>query len=495
MKANAIKKIIIAGGGTAGWMTAAAITKLLGKNLEVTLIESDEIGTVGVGEATIPTLLTFHKMLAINEQEFLSAVGGTFKLGISFENWLNMGEKYIHSFGNAGADCWACGFQHFWLRGKQEGKALDYAHYSLETQASLAGRFAHLPNNKMNYAYHFDASLYAKFLRGIAEEYGIKRVEGKISSVQLNDASGFIESITLESGNIIDGDLFIDCTGFRALLIEGALHTGFEDWSHYLPCDSAVAVQTYKVAPPVPYTRAIAHASGWQWKIALQHRVGNGLVYCSRYLSDDAAKKLLLENVEGETLFEPRVIKYRPGQRRKYWNKNCISVGLSSGFIEPLESTSIHLIQRAIVRLLQNFPQHDIVQKDADEFNKQMSAEVMNIRDFIILHYNATQRTDSPFWRYCKDMAIPESLKHRMDLFRETGRVFFAAFELFGENSWVQVMMGQGIVPKQYHPIVDMMTDKEMEVFLNGVVNNVDNLVRQMPGQEEYLKHYCPQKV
>ena len=317
-----IKKVVVAGGGTSGWMTASALSKVLGKSIEVVLVESDEIPTVGVGEATIPTLHIFHQLLGINEQEFMAATNATFKLGISFENWRDIGKDYIHSFGFLGKGCWAAGFQHFWLKGRQKGIVSEIGDYVPEHLGARRGKFAVLANQELNHAYHLDAGLYATFLRKIAEKYGTKRIEGKITKVNINDELGYIDTITLASGEIVEGDLFIDCTGFRALLIEDALHTGFEDWSHILPCDSAVAVQTKTVSKPVPYTRSIARESGWQWQIPLQNRTGNGFVFCSKYMTDEEAKQTLLDNIEGELLNEPRVIKYKTGTRRKHWNKN-----------------------------------------------------------------------------------------------------------------------------------------------------------------------------
>lgn len=486
-----IRKIVIAGGGTAGWMVAAAISKTLGRVLDIKLVESDEIGTVGVGEATIPTLLMYNRLLEINEQEFMAATQATFKLGIGFENWRDVGQNYIHSFGITGKDHWTAGFQHFWLKGRDRKLASDYGDYCLELKASLANRFAHLPRNGMNYAFHLDAGLYAKFLRKFAEGFGVKRIEGKIAEVKTDETSGFIQSLKLDNGDIIEGDLFIDCTGFRGLLIGNALHVGYEDWSHYLFNDSAVALQTESVGPAIPYTRSIAHAAGWQWRIPLQHRVGNGMVYCSRYLGDDAAKKQLLANVEGKVLTEPRVIKFRPGQRRQVWKRNCVAIGLSSGFIEPLESTSIHLIQRGTLRLMQMFPRDGIRQSDIDEYNNQTNDEIEHIRDFIVLHYHVTRRQDTPFWRACRDMDIPATLKHRIELFRETGRVFRVPNELFAENSWIQVMLGQGIEPQQHHPVADLMGDAELSGFLDSIKSTVDKTVAQLPAHQIYVEQYC----
>jgi tryptophan halogenase len=492
VEANGVKRVVIAGGGTAGWMAAAALSKTLGKVLEITLIESDEIGTVGVGEATIPPLVTFHRLLDINEQKFMAAVQGTFKLGIGFENWRNVGQHYIHSFGSTGHDHWTAGFQHFWLRGRERGLAGDYGDYCLELRAALESKFAHLPNIGINYAFHIDASLYARFLRQFSEGYGVRRLEGKIVEVRTDEATAFIKSLRLDSGEEIAGDLFIDCTGFRGLLIEHTLHSGYVDWSHWLPCDSAVAVQTESTGEAIPYTRSIARDAGWQWRIPLQHRVGNGMVYCSRYISDTAAREALLGNVEGALLTEPRVIKFRPGQRRRTWIKNCVALGLASGFIEPLESTSIHLIQRGITRLMQMFPHTAIAASDVEEYNRQTTHEIEHIRDFIVLHYHVTEREDTPFWRHCRRMDIPTSLAHRIALFRETGRVFRVPNELFAENSWIQVMLGQGIVPAQYHPVVNVMSDEELSRFLNNIKSTVEATVSQLPKHGAYLKQYCP---
>ena len=491
MQNRKIHKVLIAGGGTAGWMTAATLAKLIGKTLDIRLVESEEIGTVGVGEATIPTLITFHELLKVKEQDFLKAVQATFKLGISFENWRDLGEDYIHSFGWAGKDSWAAGFQHFWLKGKHMGISGEYGEYCNEWLAAKRSRFAVLPNNKLNYAYHIDASLYAKFLRGIAEEHGAVRQEGLIEQVEQDPESGFITGIRLRSGQLLEGDLFIDCTGFRGLLIDQALNIGYEDWGHWLPCDRAVAVQTEATAPPIPYTRSIAREAGWQWRIPLQHRVGNGLVFSSGHWSEDEAVNQLLGNIRGKRLTEPRVIRFRAGQRRGHWHKNCVAVGLSSGFIEPLESTSIHLIQRSLIRLMQMFPYDGIRQPDVDEFNSQMNFEIDNVRDFIILHYHVTDRADTEFWRQCREMSIPDSLTHRIELFKQAGRVFKVPTELFGETSWIQVMLGQGLEPEQYHPIVNMMTDDELTKFLNGIQGSVDKLVGQLPEHQRFIDYYC----
>jgi tryptophan halogenase len=486
-----IRRIVIAGGGTAGWMVAAGLSRTLGKILDIKLVESDEIGTVGVGEATIPTLMNFHNLLDINEQEFMAATHATFKLGISFENWRNVNEDYIHSFGLTGTDHWTAGFQHFWMKGVKRKLASDYGDYCLELKAAQENRFGHLPRNGINYAYHMDASAYARYLRKFSEGYGAKRIEGKIARVNTDPASGDITSLQLENGTLLEGDLFIDCTGFRGLLIGETMKEEYEDWSQWLLNDSAIAVQTASVGPAVPLTRSIARDAGWQWRIPLQHRVGNGIVYSSKFIDDDHAKNTLLTNVQGEQLVQPRTIRFKPGQRRKTWNGNCIAIGLASGFLEPIESTSIHLIQRGIIRLMQMFPADGIRQTDIDEYNSQTRAEIEHIRDFIILHYKVTNRRDTPFWKHCAEMDVPPSLQHRIDLFRETGRVFRIPNELFAENSWIQVMLGQGIMPEQHHQSADLMGDAELSAFLGSIRDAVNRTVSQLPQHEAYVRQYC----
>jgi tryptophan 7-halogenase len=491
MNANPVKNVVIAGGGTAGWMTAAALSRLMGKGLEIQLIESDEIPSVGVGEATIPPILNFHRLLKIDEQAFMRATSATFKLGINFENWRSRDQQYFHSFGHTGQDCWAATFHNFWLKGLQQGQSADFEAYCLEIQAARQNRFAHHPNTPIHYAYHFDAGRYAQFLRKIAEQEGVRRREGKIDEVILDPDTGFIAGLRLASGELIAGDLFIDCSGMQGLLIEQALNAGYEDWSHWLPCDRAIPLQTAAVSEPVPYTRSIAHEAGWQWRIPLQHRVGNGLVYSSKYLTDDQAADRLLKNVAGEPRTDPRVIRFRTGRRRKQWLKNCVAIGLSSGFLEPLESTSIHLIQRSVIRLLQLFPAQGVKDTDVQEFNRQADRELEYIRDFIILHYKVTQRDDSPFWRYCKAMEVPETLARRIALFQHSGRIFHEDVDLFHENSWAQVMLGQGMVPEQYHHIVDMMSQDELRAFLGGIKAAIDRTVVELPSHQAYLERYC----
>ena len=494
MSAAKVQNVVVVGGGTAGWTAAVSIARLIGANLNVVLVESDAIGTVGVGEATIPPFRTLHRLLKIDEAEFLSRVQGTFKLAIQFENWRDLGHDYIHSFGFTGQGCWAAGFQHFWLKARRLGFAEDYGQYAPELMAAKAGKFGLLQENGLSYAYHIDATAYAGLLRQQAEQDGVTRVEGKIVDVHQTE-SGDISELVLESGQTVKGDLFIDCSGFVSLLLDKALGTEFEDWSHWLPCDRAVAVQTEAVGEPIPYTRSIARESGWQWRIPLQTRVGNGLVYCSEFMSDDEARETLLDNLEGELITEPRILRFRTGQRAQHWNRNCIGLGLAAGFLEPLESTSIHLIQRGVIRLLQMFPYSGIVESDRAEFNRQMDTEFRFIRDFIILHYHVTERTDSEFWRRCREMDIPDGLQHRLDLFRDAGRVFETDLDIFRENSWVQVMLGQGIEPQSYHPIVDMMDEQELRQFMQFQRQKVDHVLNQLPTHQELIDRYCPTAV
>jgi tryptophan halogenase len=486
-----IKNVIIAGGGTAGWMAAAALSKLLGKSLNITLVESDEIGTVGVGEATIPPIKTFHKLLGISEQEFMRETQATFKLGIEFDSWGQQADKYIHSFGITGKECWAGEFHHFWLHGHRKGITHDFGEYCFELQAAKANKFALSPQTPLNFAYHLDATLYAQYLKKFSTALGVKRIEGKISQVIKDNQSGNISQLKLDSGESIDGDFFIDCTGFKGLLIEQALHTGYDDWSHWLPCDSAVAVQTKAVNAPIPYTKSIAHQAGWQWQIPLQNRVGNGLVYCSRYISDQNATDKLLANIQGKTITEPRVIKFKTGRRRKGWNKNCVALGLSSGFIEPLESTSIHLIMSGIIRLMRLFPFSGITQSAIDEYNSKLTSELEAVRDFIVLHYKVTQREDSEFWLHCQQMDIPDSLAHKITLFKETGRVFLDDGDIFRVDSWTQVMLGQGLMPKQYHHIAEIMNDDELNKFLAGLRNSISQAVTKLPPHQDFINQYC----
>ncbi len=486
-----VRRVVIAGGGTAGWMAAAALSRMLGKVLDITLVESEEIGTVGVGEATIPTLVTFHRLLEINEQEFMAATQGTIKLGISFEGWRDVGHRYIHSFGVTGRDHWMANFHHFWMRARALGLAGSYDDYCIELRAALEDRFAHLPRYQMNYAYHLDASLYARFLRRFSEGYGARRVEGKIAEVLMDEADGFITGLRLENGDVIEGDLFLDCTGFRALLIGKALNVGFTDWSHWLLNDSALATQTTAVRDAVPYTRAIAGRAGWQWRIPLQHRVGNGIVYSSRFISDEEAREEFLSSLEGEIIKQPWPVRFRPGQRHRCWSRNCVALGLAGSFIEPLESTTIHLIQRGIIRLLHAFP-HVITQEAIDDYNARLDAELQHVRDFVVLHYHATRRRDTAYWRTVGTMELPPSLQRRIDLFRETGNVYHVPTELFAENSWIQVMTGQGITPLRHHPLAEVMSEPELARFMREIKEGVDATVRQLPSHMDYLRGYCP---
>ena len=496
---NRIRNITVVGGGSAGWMAAAALATYLGKGASIRLVESEEIGIVGVGEASVPHIKMFNgQWLGIDEAEFVKRTQGTIKLGIEFNNWSRIGDSYIHGFGAIGRSLGPLPFHQFWLKLHQQGRAGPIGEYSPQTVMAPQGKFAPGDRNAapgspladLAYAYHFDATLYARYLRELAEQRGVRRIEGRIVGVQQRAADGFIESVTLENGERIGGDLFIDCSGFRGLLIEQTLQTGYEDWSHWLPCDRAMAVPSEGVDPITPYTRSTALAAGWQWRIPLQHRVGNGYVYSSRHLSDDEAAATLLAKLDGKALAEPRRLAFTTGMRKKFWNKNVVALGLASGFLEPLESTSIYLAQSGITRLLALFPQRDFNPLLAERFNRESAFEYERIRDFLILHYNATERDDTPFWNYCRTMPIPDSLRETVELFRSDGRYFRNGEDFFALPSWVQVMLGQRIVPRGYHPIVDEMPEDRLVEVVEGLRANLRQAVATMPTHQEWINRY-----
>lgn len=492
MNNSNIKKVVIAGGGTAGWIAAAALSKQLGPLLQIELVESDAIGTVGVGEATIPTVCSFHALLGIDEAEFMRETQATFKLGIEFENWGERGDRYVHAFGQVGKSNWMGEFHQFWLHAKSLGFGGDIGDYCFETQALNSGKFSISEKPALNYAYHLDATRYAQFLRRFSEARGVVRTEGKIREVRTNNDNGYIQSLVLENGAVVQGDLFIDCTGFRALLMEETLKCGFEEWSHWLPTDSALAVQSKLAGPLRPNTRAIAHDAGWRWQIPLQSRMGNGMVFCSEYKSVDEARSQFLSELDGEPLFDPRLIRYGAGRRKKVWEKNCIALGLSSGFVEPLESTSIHLFMIGITRLMQLFPFDGITPMLQRRFNEQSREELEKVRDFVVLHYKLTEREDSEFWRYCKHMAVPDSLTERIELFRESAQLHRNADELFRTDSWVQVMLGQRLEPETYHPMGRLMGESKLRQSLDGLKNNIRQAVDRLPAHQAFVERYCP---
>ena len=496
MSDNRIRDVVIVGGGTAGWMAAAALSATMGEQLRIRLIESDEIGIVGVGEATIPAIRLFNGLVGIDEDQFLRATQGTFKLGIEFQNWGRIGESYMHGFGQIGQSLDLIEFWQYWLRGRCEGVASELGRYSFNQAAAREGRFARvsrIPNTQLDgisYAFHFDASLYARFLRNISESKGVQRVEGQIVKVNLDPENGFVRSVALASGEQIAGELFIDCSGFRGLLIEQALETGYEDWSHWLPCDRAIAVPTVNTGPLRPYTQSIAHPAGWQWRIPLQHRTGNGHVFCSKYMSEDEATGLLLDTVEGAPLADPRVIAFQTGMRKRAWKRNVVALGLSSGFIEPLESTSIHLVQNGIARLISHFPDRSFAPANVAAYNRRIAYEFERIRDFIILHYTANQR-DEPFWQALREMDLPANLQDKIDLFKATGRIFREQEELFTEVGWLQVMIGQNILPDTYHPLADILTSEELAGFLKDLETIVTAPASRLPTHNDFIAQHC----
>ncbi len=502
-----IRNVVIVGGGTAGWMTAAALSKTFGETLSLTLVESDEIGTVGVGEATIPMIMLYNELLGFNEDEFIAETNATIKLGIEFVDWKQVGQSYFHPFGILGVDMDGIPFGHYWMRMLKMGGNPNFGLFNAETQAAYSGRFARTPPPyntlpKINYAFQFDASLYAAFLRRFSEKRGVVRQEGKVVKVNQEALTGDITSLELENGRTIAGDFFIDCSGFRGLLIEQTLKTGYEDWSEWLPCNRAAAVPCEKVknadgsdAPITPFTRATAREAGWQWRIPLQHRTGNGYVFCSEFISEDEACEKLLTRLDGKALRDPKVLRFTTGHRRKMWNKNVLALGLASGFLEPLESTSIHLVQVGISKLLTYFPKAGINRHVADQYNEEMLWEYENVKDFLIAHYHITEREDTPFWKRNKYMNIPESLKARLDIFANTGQAAVQTRELFKETSWFAVLAGQGLLPKHHHPVADVISDDELKLRLAKIRTGITERVKGLPTHEAFIQKNCAAKT
>jgi tryptophan halogenase len=502
-------RIVIVGGGTAGWMTAAAFAAVLRQDQrQLRLIESSDIGIVGVGEATLPHIRYFNRRIGIDEPELMARTQATFKLGIEFVNWARVGDSYIHPFGAYGSKIAGVPFHHYWLRARAEGQETSIEDYSLPIVASRMNRFA-LPSEDMTsvmstfgYAFQFDASLYAQYLRGFAEARGVRRTDAKVVDVKLRGTDGWIESIRLDNGEVVDGDLFIDCSGFRGLLIEQALKTGYDEWTRWLPCDRAMAVPCENSGPLTPYTRATAREAGWQWRIPLQHRMGNGYVYSSQFISDDEAAAKLVSRLDGRQLADPRPLRFTAGRRRKTWNRNCVAIGLAGGFLEPLESTSIYLIQIAITTLLDYLTDgsgtdgsdatHPLDARIVDAYNRWIEMEYDRVRDFLILHYHATERDDTPLWNYCRTMDVPDSLKHKMELFRRRARVVTYKDGLFLEPSWLAVYFGQRVMPTAWDPLADSMEAGELTHQLQSVREQVQSTVARMPTHEDFLRQYCP---
>ena len=487
-------RIVIVGGGTAGWMSAAALARFAPPGYSITLIESDAIGTVGVGEATIPPIRRFNDALEIDEAEFLRATKGSFKLAIEFAGWVKPGHSYLHNFGEVGQQLGLLPFRHFWTRGRALGIAKPLAHYSANELAARTGRMSTHAKGpgipEVPYAYHFDAGLYAAFLRKYAEARGVVRLEGTLAGATRSD-TGDIAAVMTDDGRAIAGDFFLDCSGFRGLLIEQELKTGYDDWSHWLPCDRAVAVPCEASGDFTPYTRSTARKAGWQWRIPLQHRIGNGHVFCSEFISDDEASATLLANLDGPPLADPKVLRFVTGRRKQFWNRNVLALGLASGFMEPLESTSIHLIQSAITRLLTVLPGQRIEPAVVAGFNRRAIEEFEGIRDFLVLHYWANQRIGEPFWDKMRAMELPESLRQRVDEFEAVCQVQPRMDELFTESSWFQVMAGQGLAPRSWNPIAERYPVHELEGFLGAVEKAVIETVRPMPRHMDFLAALC----
>jgi len=498
MSLSRIRSVVIVGGGTAGWMAAAVLSRAMGESLDIQVVESDAIGTIGVGESTIPQIRNVNQFLGIDEDAMLRATNATFKLAIQFNDWVRPGHSYLHAFGDVGLPLGPLPFQHYWLRQRAaQAGGEELAAYSLNATAAKACRMARIekvgtgPLAGMKYAFQFDAGLYGRMLRTYSEQRGVKRREGRIVDVRLRGEDGFIEAIALESGASIAGDLFIDCSGFRGLLIEGALESGFEDWREWLPCDRAFAVGSVPSSPMRPYTQANARPAGWQWRIPLQHRTGNGHVYCSEFMSDDQAAAILLGSLDGAALADPRPLRFTAGVRRRIWSRNCVAIGLAAGFLEPLESTAIHLIQSGISRLLSLFPDRGFDPAVIDEYNRNVRKEYEQVRDFLVLHYRTTERRDTPFWQRCAALSPPEALRHKMELFTATGQIFREAEEIFTEQSWLQVMVGQGILPRRHHPLADNLPQEKLDEFLGGIRALIGNAVEKMSTHEHFIAEHC----
>ncbi|MEZ5920048.1 MAG: tryptophan halogenase family protein [Parvularculaceae bacterium] len=495
---NQIRSILIVGGGTAGWMAAAVLAKAFGRHVKITLLESEEIGTVGVGEATIPQLHNINRFLGFDENEFVAATKASFKLGIQFNDWRGRGDSYIHAFGDIGMPLGFAPFHHYWLRARKAGGEASLWDFSINALAARANKFQRMDRvgssklTGIRHAFHFDAGLYAKFLRRSAEKNGAMRKEGKVVEVRLKSDSGYIDTIILHSGETVSADFYIDCTGFRGLLIEGALEAGYEDWTRFLPCDRAVVAPCEHGDAFRPYTQATAQKAGWQWRIPLQHRVGNGHVFCSRHLGDDEATSILVDNLEGRLLANPRVIRFTTGMRKQVWKKNCVALGLASGFMEPLESTSIHLIQSMVSRLISLFPDKRFDNALIEEYNRQTRFEFERIRDFLILHYFANDRDDSDFWCECREINIPDALSSKINLFRTSGRIYREHEELFTEVGWLQVLIGQGIIPEGYHPAADELAQNDVQEFFLNVRRLIGHAVDSMPSHEDFIAQNCP---
>jgi len=498
---NNIKKIVIVGGGTSGWMTASALARIIKPvGVDVTLVEAADIPTVGVGEATIPEIGVFNEFIGLDEADFLKKTQATFKLGIEFVNWGRVGDSYIHPFGKYGYDMEGVMFHHFWRRLNEEGLAPNVDEYCLQIAAAKAGKFSHpyadvpqSPLSKIQYAFHFDAGLYAKYMRDYATSHGVERIEGRVVDVEQNAETGFIETLILDDNRSLEAEFFIDCSGFKGLLIDKVMGSSFVDWSHWLPVNSAVAVACESPEDPIPYTRSTAHEAGWQWRIPLQNRLGNGYVYCDEYLDDDVAESGLLSRLEGKLLSDTKRLKFKTGMRKNVWVKNCLSLGLAAGFMEPLESTSIHLVQTGISRLMSFFPDKKFNQAEIDFYNHRTAVEYEQIRDFLILHYKATQRDDTAFWQYVKNMAVPERLNRKIEIYKENGRIFRENNELFSPTSWFAVMHGQNIRSERWHPVVDSLPLSEIRSRLQEIHATVANSCDVMPNHKDYIEKFIGQ--
>ena len=498
---NTLNSICIVGGGTAGWMAASLLSSALqGSRIKITLIESPDIATIGVGESTVPSMMDFLRTCRIDLKEFTQATSASFKLGIRFDDWLKPGEHYFHPFGRVGQDINGFEFYQAWLKTRADGHVTRWVDHAPSAIMAENQRFMLRPPqqqdwvlNSYAYALHLDALLAARYLRELSLVRGVERIEKTVNKVVVDERK-FINALKLNDGTTVTSDFFIDCTGFKGLLIEDALKIGYKDWSHYLPCNRAIAVQTENTGDPQPFTVVTAREAGWSWKIPLQHRTGNGYVFSSQYCTDDKAVDTLLKAVDGKLLNEPRVIPFVTGRREKIWHNNCLTLGLASGFLEPLESTAIHLVYKTLIHFITHLPDREFEPHTEQAFNQKINTDYQEIRDFIILHYCTTGRDDTEFWRWCQTMPVPDSLSEKIRLFRERGQIEHIPGQLFTFDSWCSILEGMNVRPKKYHPLMDAFGSQNLAKSLQEGAQNIQKTVLQMPGHGDYIRQHCATK-
>jgi tryptophan halogenase len=487
------QNIVILGGGAAGWIAAALLARRTDRQrVRITLVESEEIGIIGVGEATVPILAQCNAMLGIDEFDFIRSTQGTFKLGIEFCNWGVAGNRHFHAFSDYGHPVEGVSAHHYWLRLRQSGDDRPIDDYSFAYAVAKNNNFAPSDpqNSRYHHAYHFDAALYARYLRDVATGMGVQRIEGKMTHFDLDGESGNIATIHLANGVAVSGDLFLDCTGFASELLGKALETPFVDWSRWLLCDSAIAVPSKRSGAIPPFTRSTAHVGGWRWTIPLQHRAGNGMVYSSDFWSDDAARDALLGSIEGERLAEPRLFRFTSGHRRQFWNRNCVGIGFASSFLEPLESTGLQLIIVGVLKLLQYFPERMIDPVLRDQYNRLSTREIERIRDFIIAHYHLSRRPE-PLWAACREMEIPDSLRHKLDVWNASGQIALEDAESYMEPSWVAILLGNGAVPVHYSVLADLHPLEQIGTGMKLRREEIVHSAQAVTSHRDFIERHC----